>query len=535
MGGIAGHAGLFSTADDLAVFARMMLSGGKIDNAAILRPETIEMMTIPQSPSGKLRLRGLGWDLKPPFAVNAGGLSPVGAYSHLGYTGTGIWIDPVTGTYLILLTNRVHPYGGGRVTELREAVVGQLAEAVGLVSNGIIVERRSSLAPFIPQETAASARPAGSVDTGIDVLKSENYAPLAGMRVGLITNHTGRNATGVRTIDLLHRAPGVKLSAIFTPEHGIRGSVDARISSARDVQTGLPIYSLYGENLWPTREMLEGLDALVFDIQDAGARFYTYISTMGYAIESAAEMGIPFFVLDRPNPITANRVQGPIPDGGLRSFNSYFPLPVRHGMTVGELARMFNTEYAIGADLRVIRMRGYSRGAWYDETGLPWINPSPNLRTLTETTLYPGVALVESANVSVGRGTPIPFELVGAPWIRSVELSEYLERRQIPGVRFSPADFIPESGIFRGRPCNGIRIKLTDRDLLDPVRMGIEITAALQHLYPNSFRLDETLPMIGSRQVVDAIRAGQDPSVIAASWQDSLEAFRRLRSGYLIY
>ena len=535
MGGVAGHAGLFSTADDLAAFARMMLNRGRAGKKTVLRPETVEMMTIPQSPPGKVKFRGLGWDLEPPFAANAEELSAVGAYSHLGYTGTGIWIDPVTGTYLILLTNRVHSNGGGGVKELRQDVRKQLAVAVGHLSNRFILERRPSLSPFVSRDEVPPPRPASGLETGIDVLEKENYAPLNALRVGLITNHTGRNAAGIRTIDLLYRAPRVSLTAIFSPEHGIDGIADAPVPSTKDGKTGLPIYSLYGGSRRPAKKTLEGLDALVFDIQDAGARFYTYISTMGYAMEAAAARGIPFFVLDRPNPITADRVQGPIPDGVPRSFTSYFPLPVRHGMTVGELARMFNAEYKIGADLRVIRMRGYSREKWYNETGLAWINPSPNLRSLDETTLYPGVALVEGANVSVGRGTPTPFELVGAPWVRSVELSGYLERRRIPGIHFSAADFTPESGIFRDIPCHGVRIKLMDRKILDPARMGIEIVAALHRLYQKSFRLNETLGMIGSRQVLDAIRAGQDPGAIAASWQDSLETFRKLRSGYLIY
>ena len=521
MGGIAGHAGLFSTADDLAVFARMMLGGGRAGKITILRPETVEMMTIPQSPPGKARFRGLGWDMEPPSAGSAGGLFPAYGYSHLGYTGTGIWIDPLTGTYLILLTNRVHSNGGGSVKELRQSVRKHLAEAV-----------RST---FLSREGAAPAAAACNVDTGIDVLERENYASLTGLRVGLITNHTGRNASGIRTIDLLHRAPGVKLAAIFSPEHGIDGIADAAVPSTQDGITGLPIYSLYGGNRRPAKETLEGLDALVFDIQDAGARFYTYISTMGYAMESAAERGIPFFVLDRPNPITADDVQGPISDRGTRSFTSYFPLPIRHGMTVGELARMFNAGHTIGADLRVIRMRGYSRKMWFDETGLTWINPSPNLRSLTEATLYPGVALLEGANVSVGRGTETPFELVGAPWVRSSDLFGYLEHRRIPGIHFSIAEFTPESGIFQGRMCHGVRLMLLDREILNPTRMGIEIIAALHRLYPKSFHLDKTLGMIGSRQVLKSIRAGHDPRVIEASWQDSLETFRKFRADYLLY
>lgn len=535
MGGVCGHAGVFSTADDLAAFARMMLGGGKAGEKIILRPESLEMMTRPQSPAGAKRFRGLGWDLEAPFAANADELAPLGAYSHLGYTGTGIWIDPVSGTYLILLTNRVHAPGGGNVRDLRQAVKKQMAQAVGSVSQDRILELRPSLSPFVSQDgRAAFARPV-KVETGIDVLEKENYASLAGLTVGLITNHTGCNASGIRTIDLLHRAPGVKLAAIFSPEHGIDGRRDAWVPSTNDGKTGLPIYSLYGESRRPAKEALEGLDALVFDLQDAGVRFYTYISTMGYVMEAAAQKGIPLFVLDRPNPITADRVEGPVSDDIPKSFTSYFPLPVRHGMTVGELARMFNAEYKIGADLRVIPMRGYDRASWYDETGLAWINPSPNLRSLKAATLYPGVALAEGANVSVGRGTPTPFELIGAPWIRAKELSRVLERRGISGVRFYPVRFKPETGIFRGQWCQGVRIKIPDRERLDAPCLGIEVIAALYRLYPASFRLDNTLGMIGSKKVTGAIRAGQDPKAICASWRDSLNDFRTRRSGYLLY
>ncbi len=535
MGGVSGHAGVFSTADDLAVFARMMLGGGKADGQTNLQPQTVNMMTLPQSPRGKARLRGLGWDVQEPFAANVQELCPVGAYSHLGYTGAGLWIDPVSGIYLIVLTNRVHADGGGSIKELREAVKMQLGKAVGRLSNEYMVEKRPPLAPFVSECQAVSAGQTGKVETGIDVLEKENFVSLAGLRVGLITNHTGRNAAGIRTIDLLHRAPGVTLKALFSPEHGIDGKADASVPKSVDGKTGLAIYSLYGSERRLSKESLEGLDALVFDIQDAGVRFYTYISTLHYAMEAAAARGIPFFVLDRPNPIAADIVQGPVSDGMPRSFTSCFPLPVRHGMTVGELARLFNAEDAISADLRVIRMNGYSRSMWYDETGQTWVNPSPNLRSLRAATLYPGVALVEGANVSVGRGTPTPFEYVGAPWARSKQLSRYLERRRIAGVRFTPADFTPSSGIFWKQVCHGVRIQLTDRKKLDAVRLGLEIIAALHHLYPESFQIKKTLDMIGSRPALDAILAGQSPRAVSALGNDQLQDFHTRRSGCLLY
>jgi uncharacterized protein YbbC (DUF1343 family) len=281
--------------------------------------------------------------------------------------------------------------------------------------------------------------------------------------------------------------------------------------------------------------MLKGLDALVFDIQDAGVRFYTYITTMGFAMEAAAKKGIPFYVLDRPNPITASSVQGPGLERDLRSFTGYFPLPVRHGMTVGELAGMFNAEKRIGVKLRVIKMRGYKRTDWYDETGLPWVKPSPNLRTLTGAVLYPGVAMVEGSNVSVGRGTDTPFELLGAPWIDGRELAFYLNDRKIEGVRFMPADFTPASRPFKDEVCHGVQIVLVDRQALDSPALGVEIASALHRLYPKSFQLDKTLGLIGSREVLQLIKAGQDPKGIAQQWQRPLEEFCKVRAKYLLY
>jgi uncharacterized protein YbbC (DUF1343 family) len=281
--------------------------------------------------------------------------------------------------------------------------------------------------------------------------------------------------------------------------------------------------------------MLNGLDAFVFDIQDAGVRFYTYVTTMAYAMEASAKKGIAFYVLDRPNPLTGSVVQGPVMDRDLRSFVGYFPMPIRHGMTVAELASMFNAENQIGVKLEVIKMRGYQRSDWYDETGLLWVNPSPNLRTLTEAILYPGVAMVEGANVSVGRGTETPFELLGAPWMKAKELAEYLNRRKIQGVRFIPLNFIPKSSRFENQLCHGIQIVLTDRQALDSPALGVEIASALYRLYPNDFQIDKTLPLIGSYEVLQAIKEGQDPNAIVLNWQASLEQFCKLRSKYLLY
>ena len=535
MGGMAGHAGLFSTADDLSRFAQMLLHGGRIGHVRILKTATVDKMTTPQSPPGEKTLRGLGWDIGPPLASNRDELPPVGSYGHLGFTGTAIWIDPTSKVYVIVLTNRVHPDGKGDVKALRANIKALVSDAIGPVSPEQIMAGQPLLARYfnLPKNTACLSE--GSVLTGIDVLGEEKFSPFLGKRVGLITNHTGLDAEGRRTLDLFYRAPGVSLAAVFSPEHGLLGKDDEKVSSMREPTTGLPVYSLYGKVRRPTDSMLKGLDALVFDIQDAGVRFYTYISTMGYAMEAAARKGIDFYVLDRPNPINSSMVQGPVMDDNLKCFTGYFPLPVRHGMTVGELAEMFNDKYRIGAKLHVIKMQGYQRTDWYDETGLKWVNPSPNIRSLTEALLYPGVAMAEGANVSVGRGTETPFELLGAPWIDSGRLAEYLNSRRIAGVRFTPVDFIPGSDIYKDKICRGVMIMLTDRQALDPAVMGVEIVGALYRLYPRDFEIDKTLGLIGARNVLQAIKQGKDPQSVVLLWQNPLEKFLKLRAKYLLY
>ena len=373
------------------------------------------------------------------------------------------------------------------------------------------------------------------VRPGIDVLATQKFAPLAGKNIGVITNHTGIDAAGRSTLKLLLQAPGVKVRAIFSPEHGLSGQLDEAVASGRDAATGLPVYSLYGKVKRPTAQMLKGLDALVYDIQDVGTRFYTYITTMGYAMEAAAGAGLDFYVLDRPNPITAAVVEGPVLDPDLQSFIGYFPLPLRYGMTVGELAQLFNKEKAIGAKLHVVAMTGYRRDAWLDQTGLRWVNPSPNLRSLTQAILYPGVGMIESANVSVGRGTATPFEVVGAPWIAGDRLARYLTDRCLAGVRFEPVSFVPSASPYARQRCGGVRVRLTDRNALNVAALGVELAAALYHLYPGQFQIDRTVGMIGSRQVLQAIKQGADPRDIERQWQPRLKDFERLRSKYLLY
>jgi uncharacterized protein YbbC (DUF1343 family) len=392
--------------------------------------------------------------------------------------------------------------------------------------------RRSMLAGL-----AAAAGAAGTARTltGVDVLQAEGFARVARLRVGLITNQTGRDGAGRRTIDVLRGAPGVRLAALFSPEHGLDGRREGRIGSGVDAASGLPVTSLYGASRRPDPATLAGLDALVVDLQDVGVRFFTYATTMAYALEAAAPAGLKVFVLDRPNPIAPAGVKGPVLDPALRSFTGYFPTPLQHAMTLGELAGMFNAENRIGARLEVVAMRGWRREMWLDQTGLPWIDPSPNLRSLAEAILYPGVGLIEGANVSVGRGTANPFERVGAPWIRGEALAADLDGRGLAGVRFAAAAFTPAAAPYAGRRCEGVRILLADRTRLDAPRLGLELACALQRQDPARFAVRGLLGNLGSEASVAAIAAGEDAAAIAAGWRAGLEAFAPVRQRHLLY
>lgn len=532
MGGIAGHAGLFSTADDLARFAQTLLRGGLLAGGGhLLQPATIALMTRPERVASEL-YRGLGWNEGPPFSAERGTSPPFGAFGHTGYTGTALWIDPTQGQFWIVLTNRVHPDGRGDAQPLRTAVAEVLTRSSPAIR---AVTLPTAVGPPGRPVEAASTADDTPLRLGTDALADDDFAALRGLRIGLITNQTGRTADGERTVDRLRQAPGVQLAALFTPEHGMDGRADTRVPDRVDPASGLPTYSLYGTVLRPTDSMLAGLDALVFDVQDSGTRFYTYITTMAYAMQAAARKGLLFVVLDRPNPIDAAIVQGPLLDASLRSFTGFFPLPLRHGMTVGELARLFNAQAHIGAHLLVIPMRGYRRDTWYDQTGLTWRALSPHLQTLTQTTLYPGVGVLEGANVSVGRGTPWPFEVLGAPWIKATELTAYLAHRHIAGVDFAPAQFTPATDRYRDQPCYGVRMLLVDRRALDAGRLAVELESALERLYPAQFELDGTLSLLGSRQVLQRIRAGEDPVAITRAWRAALATFLALRHHYLLY
>jgi uncharacterized protein YbbC (DUF1343 family)/CubicO group peptidase (beta-lactamase class C family) len=552
MGGVAGHAGLFSTADDLAVFCQMILNGGEYGGVRILSPLGVAEMTRPRQVTDDGGARGLGWDVFTTFSTNRGDLFPAGSFGHTGFTGTSVWIDPASETFVVFLSNRVHPDGKGDVGPLRARVANVVAGAV--TDPATIARAQAEQAQYLQhmlaglskfthavgearriEQEGALAPEQAEVLNGIDVLARGGFKELQNMRVGLITNHTGRDLAGRQTIDVLREAPGVKLVALFSPEHGIRGQSDEKISDSTDEKTGLPVYSLYGETRRPRAEHLKNLDALVFDIQDIGTRFYTYMSTLGLAMEEAAKARIPVFVLDRPNPIGGVETEGPVADEDKLNFTAYHTIPVRHGMTMGELARLFNEQRKIGCDLRVVRMENWRRGMWLDATGQTWVNPSPNMRSLTEATLYPGVGLLETSNVSVGRGTDTPFEVVGAPWIDGRRLAAHLNGRGLAGVRFVPVRFKPNASVHKGEECGGINVVVTDRALFRPVRTGIEMAVALRRLFPADWKADAYARLLVNADTLERVKRAEEPESIERSWQTRLAEFRRARTRALLY
>ncbi len=536
MGGVAGHAGLFSTADDLARYCRMILAKGAAPGGKrIFAAATVGKMTTPQSPPWSPTLRGLGWDIDSVYSAPRGEFFPRGTFGHTGFTGTAMWIDAQSRTFYILLANSVHPYGRPAISSLRSRVATAIAAYVGSnVAAGFSPASSTSVIERSVGSSHDAARNA-QTKTGIDVLVEENFAALRGKRVGLITNHTGLDRNGRSTIDLFWKAEGVKLVALFSPEHGIAGRADDKVASTTDTATGLPIHSLYGDTRRPTEEMLRDVDALVFDIQDAGVRFYTYETTMAYAMEEAAKRKIAFYVLDRPNPMGGEAIEGPMLDKDRLNFVGYFSLPVRHGMTVGELARLFNAENKMGADLHVVAMKDWRRRDLFEATGQPWTAPSPNLRSLDAALLYPGIEILQSAGVNVGRGTETPFELFGAPWIKSVVLAAYLNRRFVPGVRFVPTRYTPTAGPHKSVACEGIALIITDRQSLNSMLMGLEIAAALWKMYPENFQVDKIMTLLGNRAALERLKKGDAPTRILDESADEIDAFRKLRAKYLLY
>ena len=539
MGGVAGHAGLFSTAADLARYARMMLNEGTLDGVRVFKPETVKLMTTVQTPSGMRDRRGLGWDIDSGFSRPRGSLFPRGSYGHTGWTGTCLWIDPFSKTFFIFLSNRNHPDGSGNVLSVYNGmgtltakavtdfdfnfVPGELAAHEGEKASSEELATMDALNNYVP-----------GVLNGIDVLERENFKPLKGLRIGLITNHTGTDRQRYSTIHLLKNAPGVQLKALFSPEHGLYGLMDEPVGDSVDEVTGLPVYSLYGKHLAPTLEQMKGLDALVFDVQDVGCRFYTYISTMGLAMEAAGKAGIKYFVLDRANPINGVTIDGPVLTGKT-SFVAYHRIPVRYGMTMGELAQMYKDERHFNTDLTVIKVEGWKRESYYDETGLPWKNFSPNMRSETEAILYPGVGLLERTALSMGRGTGTPWDMIGAPYIHDIKLAWELNRAGLPGVRFMPVRFTPADSVYKGQSCAGVNIVLTDREHCDVVDIGLTIAKVLNRLYPDQFKVEKMDVLMGNKATLKAIQADKPVAEIRKLWADDLDKFKERRAKYLLY
>ena len=672
MGGVAGHAGVFSTAEDVAKFAQALLDrlAGRASDFPLKR-ETLELMSRPEQPGTALggatiftadgkpttgvAVRGFGWDINSAFSRPRGEVFPIGSFGHTGFTGTSLWMDPESDTYVVLLANSVHPQGASPISPLRGEVATDVAKAVGVGSEKADCRTQlCSISEVDPRGTGSfgtagakaplssgvedrGLKPAANpVRTGIDVLEVANFAVLKEMaarhggrlRLGLLTNQTGVDAAGRRTIDVLRGVGGgLELVTLFSPEHGIFGAKDStEIGQEVDAASGLKVTSLYGAkdaDRRPKVEDLQGLDAVVVDLQDAGVRFYTYETVVGYFVEAAAcevarghEFGV--VVLDRPALIGGEAVQGPVSDMAA-SYINYMPEPVRNGMTLGELAqydageragacgggaqaqgreadssatlRNDNPRSGVGtekreadssatlrndnqksgvvtegreadssatlrndnpknrADAVVVRMEGWRRGEFFDETGVKWVNPSPNLRSMEEAVLYPGLGMLDATNVSVGRGTAMPFEVFGAgvpagaaaeaAWFDGKAVADYLTGRMIPGVEFAATRFaVAEDGNkypYHGQTIEGVRMTVTDRKTLNSPEMGVEILAALHHLYPSQFKLAKAAGLVANSETMAAVERGDDPRVIAKGWEAGLKEFEEKREQYLLY
>jgi SSS family transporter len=596
MGGVAGHAGVFSTAGDIALFGQALLDrlAGRASDFP-LGQAALKLMTQPEQPStaaggatiftedGKtttgVAARGFGWDINSAFSRPRGEVFPIGSFGHTGFTGTSLWMDPASDTVVVLLSNAIHPRGAPPISTLRGQVATAAARALGLkgtedaaLPSEVEAQSSGSTQMGLHSESKDSFPPCGQGEacptyTGIDVLERTHFAalvPVAArhnnrLRLGLLTNQTGLDSKGRRTVDILFNdapraVPGVSLTTLFSPEHGLLGVKDSmKVANDTDTTTHLPVMSLYGakeEQRRPSMEALKDLDAVVIDLQDAGERFYTYETVVGYFLEAAARAHIEIIVLDRPNPVNGIAVQGPVSDAGVESYTDYMPVPSRHGLTLGELALYFNSEKLvpsatsaniqapIKAQLTVIPMRNWRRSEFFDETHLPWVDPSPNLRSPTAAIPYPGVALMETANISVGRGTDRPYEQIGAPYIDAPQLAAYLTARKIPGVSFSPTSFpVAEDGNhypFHGKTIPGISFTVTDRNVLNSPEFGIELISALHRFYPE-FLLAKTMQIIANVDTLQALRNNDDPRAIAAGWEADLARFERRRQPYLLY
>ena len=523
LGGVAGHAGLFSTAADLSRYARMLLGSGALESVRVLSAGAMAKMLAPHDVPGGIR--ALGWDMQSAYSNNRGTSLSRRAVGHGGYTGTSLWIDPEQDLFVLFLSNRVHPDGKGSINALASAI-GTLA---GTTLGRAVVESKFS---------------AGPLAVGIDALAADNFAPLRGLRLALLTNDSSCTRDGIRTTDVLAARRDLTLVALLSPEHGLSASHDEFIGDGIDAKTNLPVFSLYGGSRVPRSKAPTGarpvtlpsdIDAVVVDLPDVGARFFTYASTVHATLRAAAQQGLRVIVLDRPNPINAVDVAGPMLKPSEHSAVNHHPLPVRHGMTMGELVELMNADEHLGVHLEIVRMPHYDRRAYFDETGLTWRPPSPNLRTVNEAVLYPGVALLEATNVAVGRGTDTPFEVVGAPWIDGPRLAAELARAQLAGVSFEATSFTPQANPYSGSLCQGVRLRVDSRASFEPVRTGIAIAIALRKLFREQWNASRLHRMIGDPVVTAAILKPSSLAEIEALFKDDLDAFRAKRRKYLLY
>lgn len=532
LGGIAGHAGLFSTARDMSRFAQAWLGKTSVAGAPpLVSPRTFDTFTSPHDvPTA---IRGLGWDMASPATkTRAEGFS-LRAYGHGGFTGTLLWIDPEPGYFVLFLSNRVYPKGrvpGSPVIAKGEAQ--ELQAKIGSIAASIL-----SPTPAPKATPAPCDKPTSDVLAGIDVLRADDFAALRGRNVALFTNDAARTKDGTRTLDALAKAKDVTLVRVLSAEHGLAADREGSIPDERDPKTGAEIVSLYGSGSEEERmtRALAGVDTLVVDIPDVGVRFYTYASTLRHTLAPAAQRGGRVVVLDRPDPIDGENVAGPLPDPTTKGLVHGSSLPVRHGMTLGELTRMFDAEDHLGTDLTIIRAQGWRRSDYLDATGHAWSAPSPNLRNLTEAVLYPGVALLEGTNVSVGRGTDTPFEVIGAPYIDGDALARALTARGVAGVSFAKTTFTPTTSVFKDQRIQGVKISITDRKSLDPVHMGLEMAAALTSLYPLTFHTKDVQRLLASKAATDVLVAAKPTAEVEATWKKDLAAFKVKREKYLLY
>ncbi|AOC57974.1 exo-beta-N-acetylmuramidase NamZ family protein [Bacillus pumilus] len=415
-----------------------------------------------------------------------------------------------------------------------------MKKTASLILASILIMSTLTAASPANQERTDTKGKKAAVKTGIETLLSGNLSWLKGKRVGLITNPTGIDANMKSSVDLLFEHPSIKLTALYGPEHGVRGDAQAGegVESYTDEKTGLPVYSLYGKTRKPTPDMLKNVDVLLFDIQDVGARYYTYIYTMAYAMEAAKENNIPFVVLDRPNPIGGLKVEGPVLEPEHASFVGLYPIPLRHGMTTGELAKFFNKEFHINADVTVIKMKNWKRSMTFDDTKLPFVLPSPNMPTVDSTFVYPATGLIEGTNVSEGRGTTKPFELIGAPYINSSELADHLNQLKLKGVQFRPVSFTPTFSKHAGKLSHGVQLYVTDRSSFEAVKTGLSIIKAIHDLYPKDFQFLQTGSfdkLIGNGWIKEEINQGTSVKHIMKRYHHDLKSFEKKRKKYLIY